>query len=90
VPSCGVAGGWFGPTDYICSTSNRTQPWGRADFSWSGGAGTKDSSSWTYLSGSVASWRGGAVNRSQDFGAGWKYARSGVLFGITQNRLRRL
>jgi hypothetical protein len=91
VPSCGVAGGSFGPSSWWCSSStaavNGNLAWGRADFRWSGGWVTKDFSSWTYLSGTVGSWRGGAVNRSQDFGAGWKYARSGVLFGIIQNRL---
>lgn len=56
--------------------------WGRswnADWSPAGLA-----SSWTYNPG--GGWSGGFVNRTEDFGAGWKWARSGVIFGGIKDR----
>ena len=59
------------------------EPWGRA---WNGGwspAGL--ASSWTYAP-AGGSWSGGFVARTEDFAAGWKWARSGVIFGGIKDR----
>jgi hypothetical protein len=59
------------------------EPWGR---DWNGGwdaAGL--ASSWTYAP-AGGSWSGGFVARTEDFGAGWKWARSGVIFGGIKDR----
>ncbi|WP_396219215.1 PEP-CTERM sorting domain-containing protein [Gemmatimonas sp.] len=67
----------------VYSTGPGGEPWGRP---WIGGwdaAGL--ASSWTYAP-AGGFWSGGFVNRTEDFGAGWKWARSGVIFGGIKDR----
>ena len=57
--------------------------WGR---SWNSGWSTAGlASSWTYAPVGGA-WSGGFVARTEDFAAGWKWARSGVIFGGIKDR----
>jgi hypothetical protein len=59
------------------------EKWGRA---WNGGwndAGLE--SSWrAVVSGTNTVWTGGSIARTEDFAAGWKWAKAGVVFGIIQ------
>lgn len=87
VPACGVGNNPW-PASY-CANANPAQPlWGRPDFRWSGGWGTSTISSWTYLptTSTPGVWGGGFANRTEDFGAGWKWARSGNLYGGVKDR----
>lgn len=87
VPACG-AGNNPWPVSY-CQNADPLQPlWGRPEYKWSGGHSTKDTSSWTYLPATSTEgvWGGGFANRTEDFGAGWKWARSGNLFGGMKDR----
>jgi hypothetical protein len=57
--------------------------WGRG---WNGGwDATGLASSWTATP-AGGSWSGGFVSRTEDFAAGWKWARSGVIFGGVKDR----
>ena len=49
--------------------------WGGSNWGWS---------SWQYNSNGV--WIGGAIARTEDFAAGWKWARTGDVFGIIKDR----
>ena len=49
--------------------------WGGPDWGWS---------SWQYNF--AGAWVGGAIARTEDFAAGWKWARSGDVFGIIKDR----
>ena len=67
----------------VYSTGPGGEPWGRP---WIGGwdaAGL--ASSWRDTPGG-GFWSGGFVDRTEDFGAGWKWARSGVIFGGIKDR----
>ncbi len=65
----------------VYQTGPAGQPWGR---NWGNPATPV---SWTYsspLPGAV--WTGGAVDRTEDMAAGWKWARTGSFFGIIKDR----
>lgn len=51
---------------------------------WTNQWGSWAATSWTAMTG--GSWSGGSIARTEDFAAGWKWAKSGDVFGIIQNR----
>ncbi len=59
------------------------EKWGRA---WNGGWDAPGlESSWRAVEpGTNTVWTGGSIARTEDFGAGWKWAKSGGVFGIIQ------
>lgn len=74
---------------YTSLVSYQTGPggekWGKSWCYWST-AGDCLTSSWQNNNSSGA-WSGGQVDRTEDFAAGWKWARSGVIFGIIKDRM---
>jgi surface protein len=64
------------------ATGPNGELWGRP---WNAGWSADGlASSWRNITGSGA-WNGGAIARTEDFGAGWKWARTGVVFGIVKD-----
>ena len=51
--------------------------WGGSNWGWS---------SWQYNFSVSGAWIGGAIARTEDFAAGWKWARTGDVFGIIKDR----
>jgi hypothetical protein len=73
---------------YTSLISYQTGPsgekWGKSWCYWSV-AGDCFVSSWRNNN-PAGPWSGGQVDRTEDFGAGWKWAHSGVIFGIIKDR----
>ena len=59
------------------------EKWGRARFGGWDAPGLE--SSWrAVVSGTNTVWTGGSIARTEDFAAGWKWAKAGAVFGIIQ------
>lgn len=58
------------------------EKWGRARFGGWNAPGLE--SSWRAVSGTNTVWTGGSIARTEDFAAGWKWAKAGAVFGIIQ------
>ena len=65
------------------STGPGGELWGRP---WNAGWSPEGlASSWRSIAGGGA-WVGGAIARTEDFATGWKWAKTGVVFGIIKDR----